>query len=239
MRSPKHPFPVQTCFRQCFLVNFSIEPAVLAAALPTPLVPDTYGGRAWLSVVIARMERMRPVGVPGMLGITYNQVVYRAVVRCGDRRGVHFLRSDADSRIMAALGNAMSFFAFHHARIIFGDHAAGTVSVRSADGTADIEARFANPRPRLPSSSAFADLDEAKQWLVELFDAFHPRTPRLVDVVSIRRNDWRLTVVDDEIGRYAFMDGSGMFPRGTTAIDSIFAVKDLTYRWNRMTTLSM
>src|SRR6185369_5985810 len=90
----------------------------LAAVLPPPLVPDTYAGQAFLSVVVADMERMRPAFVPAFLGVTYQQVVYRAVVRCGEERGVYFLRSDADNRLMVELGNLLSFFQFHQARIV-------------------------------------------------------------------------------------------------------------------------
>ena len=53
----------------------------MARALPPPLEPDVFAGRAWLSVVIAEMQDMRPAAVPRALGITYNQIVYRAVVR--------------------------------------------------------------------------------------------------------------------------------------------------------------
>lgn len=236
MRLPKHPFPVTTLFRDCHLVNFAIDPPVLAAVLPSPVVPHVYADRAWLSVVIAQMAGMRPVGVPRQLGITYSQIVYRAVVRHGNARGVHFLRSDTDSRLMSALGNAMSFFAFHHAQIALLRDARGqSVEVVSSDRQADIRARF-RPATDLPPTSAFPDLDVAKAQLVELFDAYHPQSGRpSTDVVSIRRQDWELAVVTDEIAEYGLMDGSPWFPAGSAVLDSVFAVQDLTYRWNRLT----
>ena len=235
MRPPKHPFPIQTRFRDCHLVNFAIEPSVLARALPSPLVPDIYADRGWLSVVIAQMSGMRPAGIPQPLGVTYNQVVYRAVVRHGDARGVHFLRSDSDSCLMSALGNAMSFFAFHHADIeMQRDSDLQSVEVRTRDHTADIQARF-RPSTELPPTSVFPDLATAKRQLVELFDAYHPRPGRPVtDQISIRRSDWELRLVEDEIARYQLMDDSAMFPAGSAVLDSVFAVKDLMYRWNRL-----
>ena len=235
MRLPKHPFPVRTLFRDCHLVNFSIDPDVLARALPAPLKPSLFADRAWLSVVIAQMSGMRPVGVPAPLGITYNQVVYRAVVRHGDARGVHFLRSDTDSRVMSALGNAMSFFAFHHAQIELERlDTVQSVRVRTPDEAADVSARF-TPTAALPATSAFPDLATAKAQLVELFDAFHPRPGSPVtDVVSIRRDDWELAVVHDEVAHYALMDGGDVFPQGSAILDSVFAVTDLDYRWNRL-----
>lgn len=62
--SPKHMFPMKTTFRNCFLVNFSMEPHVLKAQLPPGLEPDIYNGslshtlppslsvRAWDSVCV-------------------------------------------------------------------------------------------------------------------------------------------------------------------------------------------
>src|SRR6185436_18565695 len=94
---PKHPIPMRTIFRECFLVNFAVEPDVMRGLLPEGIEPDLYGGKAWLSIVIAEMDRMRPAFLPPLFGVTYDQVVYRAVVRCEGERGVYFLRSDADS----------------------------------------------------------------------------------------------------------------------------------------------
>lgn len=109
-----------------------------------------------------------------------------------------------------------------------------SVEVRTRDHAADIQARF-RPSTHLPATSAFPDLATAKRQLVELFDAYHPRPGRPVtDVVSIRRNDWELGLVEDDIATYQLMDGSAWFPAGSAVLDSVFAVKDLTYRWNRL-----
>ena len=107
---PIHPVPMRTTFARCLLVNFAVDPPALASKLPSHLVPDVHAGCAFVSIVIAHMKDMRPAWTPRALGITYNQVVYRAVVKCGAERGVTFLRSDADSSLMVAAGNALTFF---------------------------------------------------------------------------------------------------------------------------------
>lgn len=240
LRFPKHPFPVRTVFRHCALANFRIEPDALARVLPEPLEPALAHGRAWLSVVIAEMEKLRPVGVPRALGFTYNQIVYRAVVDCDGRRGVHFLRSDADSRIMCLGGNLMSFFRFNH----------GKVDIRPTPSRLRVDANSRAPRPvvvsaefdlaatsgDLPASSVFGSMDESKRFLVELFDAFAPRSGgNAVDLVSIERNDWAVRVVPNT-GIYSFMGPDGPF--GSAAeLDSVFVVDDLHYRWSRLRTL--
>src|SRR3954453_16331835 len=156
---PKHPLPMTTTFRNCFLVNFAMAPETLARLLPPPLEPDAYGGQAFLSVVIADMVRMRPAFVPALFGVTYQQVVYRAVVRCGDERGVHFLRSDADNRLMVELGNLLSFFRFHQVRIVAteGGGLRHFDLVADPHDHADIHATFdlASARRTMPAGSVF------------------------------------------------------------------------------------
>jgi uncharacterized protein YqjF (DUF2071 family) len=236
---PKHPLPMKTTFRNCFLVNFAMAPETLAAVLPSPLEPDTYAGQAFLSVVIADMERMRPAFLPAILGVTYQQVVYRAVVRCGQERGVHFLRSDADNRLMVELGNLLSFFRFHQARIVRMNGGALRHFDLVADPRdhADIHATFdfEHVDRTVHAGSVFANADDAQQFLVELYTAFRPGPdPHTVDTVQIKRSAWRVRMVDVPRARFDFMDGSAAFPAGSTRLDSAIYVEDLDYYWHTL-----
>jgi uncharacterized protein YqjF (DUF2071 family) len=237
MRFPKHAFPVRTTFRRCLLVNFAVDPAELNSVLPRHVHADLYQGEGFVSVVVGEMEKMRPAGIPHALGITYRQIVYRAVVRCGDERGVNFLRSDADSRVMTSLGNLLSFFRFHRSDIRFRErgHELDLDVVTRTRASADIEATFqiGAASTAVPASSAFSDLDEAKAWLVELFAAFdHTDGSDSIDVVRIERGDWNVRVVTDTRARYAFMSAGAPFTRAR--LDSVFSVGDVPYYWHRL-----
>src|SRR5262245_48902947 len=117
MNIPKHPFPMESVFRTCFLVNFGMDPAVLAKLLPEPIKPDLHNGEAFLSIVISDLQDMRPTFLPRGFGFNFSQIVYRAIVTLNGERGVHFLRSDANSRLMCLAGNLFSFFRFQNAGI--------------------------------------------------------------------------------------------------------------------------
>jgi Uncharacterized conserved protein (COG2071) len=226
-----------TVFRHCLLANYAIAPEALAAVLPAPLVPDLAGGQAWLSVVIADMWRMRPAGIPAALGVSYQQVVYRAVVRCGRSRGVYFLRSDSDSPVMNVGGNLLSFFRFHRATVAWTrDPDRQRVTVASTDGTADIDLTMGTrPLPALPAGSAFPALAPARDHLVDLFTAYHPQPGQdRIDVVQIKREGWDITVLPVISAQCAFLDGAGPIPVGHARLDSIFAIQDLPYYWHRL-----
>lgn len=239
--TPKHPLPMRTTFRDCFLVNFRMAPAVLAAVLPTSLQPDLYEGQAFLSVVIADMDRMRPAFLPALFGVTYQQVVYRAVVRSGDQRGVFFLRSDADNRLMVAMGNLLSFFRFHRARIVRtrGADRHHVDLVTDPSDHADIHATFEPPRqpPTDPDAPAslFPDAAAAQAFLVELYTAFRPSASgETLDRVRIKRGAWHIQLMDAPRARFDFMVGSKAFPGGSTELDSVIYVRDIEYYWHTL-----
>jgi uncharacterized protein YqjF (DUF2071 family) len=227
---------MRTIFRDCFLVNFAIRPEALRPLVPPPLQPDIHGGNGYLSIVIADMERMRPAFLPPLCGVSYIQVVYRVVVRYGPERGVYFIRSDANNRVMALLGDWFTFFRFHHApaRLERQSDAIDFELRGTEGGAADIRSRFVDPGDALPPSSAFAGLDHARTFLVELFVAFGVLGGGDVRAVRIERGRWNVRVVRDTIAEYRFMGPAGPFGPGATRLDSVFHVTDVPYHWFRL-----
>ena len=181
---------------------------------------------------------MRPAFLPRALGITYSQVVYRAVVVCGRERGAYFVRSDADNALIVLAGNALTFFRFHRADATW-SFSAGTTrfSLRPRGAEAagiDAEYDLANAKDQMPATSRFATLDRAQCFLTELYVAFGTkRRDGSVDAVRIQRNDWRSMVVRDQVGSYEAMKSGVLFGPGEAELDSIFYVERLNYHWHR------
>ncbi len=236
---PKHPIPMRTLFRRCFLVNFAVEPAAMSSLLPSGIEPDIYEGKAWLSIVVAEMDKMRPAFLPRMFGTTYNQIVYRAVVRCEGERGVYFLRSDADNLLMSLAGDWLTIFRFHYSPMAF---RCSRQQMRldlstSPEQQADIHARYdmSQATRSLPPSSPFPTIGEAQKFLVELFVAFgyDPVAQKLLKV-RIKRGEWDVRVVLDVQAEYTFMQNSAAFPPGVARLDSVFYVQELPYYWHTL-----
>lgn len=229
---------MKALFRRCYLVNFAVRPEAMRQRLPSHLVPDIHAGCAWLSIVIADMAGMRPGFLPAALGFDFTQVVYRAVVRCGAERGVTFLRSDAESRLMVAAGNALTFFRFHHAAVRWdwSPSRVGLALEPSSGAPARIEAAFGRevPADRMPVASRFPDLAAATPFLSELYTAFGARRPDgRVEVVRIARTPWQSRVVEAR-GLFEAMYSGAVFGDGEAELDSAFEVENLQYRWNRL-----
>ncbi len=227
---------METVFQNCCLVNFGMEPSLLQSLLPHPIQPDVYNGEAFLSVVVSELKDMRPTIIPKGLGFNFNQIVYRAIVACNNERGVHFLRSDANNRFMCLTGNLFSFFNFNYAGINYSlEDSQHSISVSTNDKEADIIANYdlSKATKEMPKYSVFSSLDEAKSYFVELYVAFSAMR-NFSTAVRIQRTNWDLSVVHDKNAVYSFMDGSKMFPKGSTRLDSVFYVKNLFYHWYKL-----
>jgi len=106
----------------CFLLSYAVPEMLVGGLLPQGLYPLTYQGSAFLNIVISRILRMRPAGVPSALGLTYWHIAYRLHASAGlasnqTIAGLYFLRSDVDRSLPVIPGNAFTDFRFHKASI--------------------------------------------------------------------------------------------------------------------------
>src|SRR5262245_7991984 len=90
------------------LVNFRVDPDVLAPQLPPPFRPKLVGGAGMVGICLIRLRRARPAFLPAWLGFTSENAAHRAAVEWptpdGLRAGVYIRRRDTDSRLNALVG---------------------------------------------------------------------------------------------------------------------------------------
>ena len=174
----------------CVLLSYRTPAASVAHLLPEGLELVTRGPWAFWNLVACRVEAMRPkvagVAAPVMMGVTYHHVAYRLLVqamthRADVRRGLYFLRSDADARLLGTFGNWSTDFKFHHAQIdlrarpvVRDDDAAAArvdglpgydLKVVTADSRADARLVLGHEPARLAADSCFATLRDAQEFL--------------------------------------------------------------------------
>ncbi len=106
----------------CFLLSYAVPERSVDGLLPQGLYPLTYQGFAFLNIVISRILRMRPAGVPSAFGLTYWHIAYRLYVSADlasnqTIAGLYFLRSDIDRSLPVIPGNVLTDFRFHQASI--------------------------------------------------------------------------------------------------------------------------
>jgi hypothetical protein len=106
----------------CFLVSLAAPAKRLRRLVPHGLEPVEHAGYGFWNVVVCRVVRFRPAGVPAFLGGSFWQVAHRIHVRApgptGEGvEGLFFLHSDVERALFAVVGNLLTDFRFRRAGI--------------------------------------------------------------------------------------------------------------------------
>src|SRR5689334_1172095 len=151
------------------LVNYRVDPTVLAKLLPPPFRPKLIGGYGIGGICLIRLQQLRPKWMPAAIGLASENAAHRIAVEWDDehgspREGVYIPRRDSDSRLSALAGGRIIPGTHHHATFRVNesdDHFA--IDVRSDDGAmrVNLEAHVVN---ELPATSIFQSLDEASRF---------------------------------------------------------------------------
>src|SRR5829696_791023 len=94
------PPTLQGLVKRRLLVNFRIDPRVIAPQLPAPFRPKLVDGWAMAGICLIRLEQLRPLGVPAALGFSSENAAHRIAVTWTDeasgdaREGVYIPRRD-------------------------------------------------------------------------------------------------------------------------------------------------
>jgi hypothetical protein len=141
---------------RCVLLSLRTPADSVEHLLPEGLELVRRGPYAFWNVVLCHVHKMRPAGVPEAFGMSYHHVAYRLLVqamtdRVDTRRGLFFVRSDADAAMLGMAGNRLSDFRFHRADVRWTQQDRSEhIRVDSADGRADAALSFRRSDQPLP-----------------------------------------------------------------------------------------
>jgi Uncharacterized conserved protein (COG2071) len=219
------------------LLNYRIDPDVVARLLPRPFRPQQVKGFALGGVCLIRLKGVRPQGLPAMAGLTSEGAAHRFAVEWDDgeglHRGVYIPRRDSSSWINVAVGGRLFPGAHHRARFAV-DESAGAyrVEMKSDDGEVYVQVA-AREAPALPGDSVFRAIEEARRFFEEGCVACSD-TDRSgeFDALELRCAAFRLSPLDVERVASSFLDDRRLFPMGSVAFDSGFLMRSIEHEWH-------
>lgn len=219
------------------LVNYHVDPAVLAPLLPAPFRPKVVHGVGMVGICLIRLKGVRPAFVPSWLGIASENAAHRTAVEWDDggtvREGVYVRRRDTSSRLNALAGGRL-FPGIHH-RAAFtvretADHFA--VALRSADGETHLSVRGLRT-DRLPASSVFGSLDEASAYFRTGSLGYSATPdPARFQGLELRCRTWTVEPLDVEEVRSSFFENETFFPKGSIGFDCALLMRGIEHEWH-------
>jgi hypothetical protein len=218
------------------LVNFRVEPDVLASLLPKPFRPKLVGGYGMAGVCLIRLKNVRPRFIPKALGVASENAAHRIAVEWdqggGVREGVFIPRRDTSSRFNTLVGGRLFPGVHHHARFQV-DERNGRYQLKldSDDDQAHLSVQ-AHASDELPQESVFGSLDEASEFFQRGSLGYSITEDQgKFDGLELRSFNWSMTPLTVESLSSSFFENRASIPSNSITFDCALLMKDVEHEW--------
>jgi hypothetical protein len=214
------------------LIAYRLDPDVAQGLLPLPFRPRLINGYAVAAVVLARLARLRPAGLPTTLGLTRECAAHALAVewRTGHtlHTGAYVLHRDS----AAADGPRLAPRLRRAAQFTVDERTDGLqITYRSADRSTQVNVDV-SLAAGLTGSALFPDLRAAARF-------FEPDGEGVATGAWVpRRRGLRLTATDGalsaanvRIATSSILADPVVFPPGSLHLDSALLLRDVAVAW--------
>jgi hypothetical protein len=225
------------------LINYRVDPVVVARHLPAPFRPKLVGGMGMAGICLIRLKHVRTRGWPAVFGMSSENAAHRIAVEWDQDgkscEGVFIRRRDSSSRLNALVGG----------RLFPGVHHHSTFQVHERDDRYRIELNSNDCRTHVlvdgrittdfPATSVFASLTEASDFFERGSVGYsatgaHGR----FDGLELRCSSWTVHPLDVAISESSFFDDRTLFPMGSVEFDCALLMRGIDHEWHARETLS-
>ncbi|NLT70626.1 MAG: hypothetical protein GXX91_08015 [Verrucomicrobiaceae bacterium] len=225
--------------RRRILLNYRVAPEIIQAILPPRFRPKQIAGHAIAGICLIRLERIRPKGVPGVIGISSENSAHRIAVEWEAepghwKEGVFISRRDTSSRLNALAGGRV-FSGVHHLSQFSVIDRTGEISIRVlAD---DLEQALVDIQvhetDEFPKASLFKTLEESSKFFEAGCVGYSSRPDSCVlDGLRLEVPDWRVAPLQVDRVRSRYHDDRSIFPTGSIAFDHALLMRDIPHEWH-------
>lgn len=219
------------------LINFRIDPDVMAHNLPAPFEPKLVNGYAIGGICLIRLKAARPTFLPLPWGMGSENAAHRIAVQWTvdgqEHEGVYVPRRDTDSRVSTLIGGTLFPGLQHHATFTVDESADQLrVTLCSDDDVTQLHVS-ATVAESVPASSVFASLAEASAFF-EAGSLGYSETGEAgrFDGLELRCENWHVDglAIDEVVSSY--FEDEARFPRGSVAFDCGLLMRGIDHEWH-------
>jgi hypothetical protein len=219
------------------LVNYRVDPAVLARLLPAPFRPKLVNGAGMAGVCLIRLKDIRPRFWPSILGISSENAAHRIAVEWDQdgeiKEGVFIPRRDTSSRLNTLAGGRWFPGVHYHAAIQVQEHDDRyRIELNSDDGQTHllVEGHVAE---ELSPTSIFGSLQEASDFFERGSLGYSVTAkPGQYDGLELRSFNWLVQPLAVDKVQSSFFENRTLFPTGSVQFDCALLMRGIHHEWH-------
>lgn len=219
------------------LVNFRVNPEVLARLLPAPFQPKLVNGAGMAGVCLIRLKNIRPRFLPSFLGISSENAAHRIAVEWNQeqetKEGVFIPRRDTSSWLNTLAGG----------RLFPGVHGHAAFQVQERDDNYRIELNSDDRHTHLlvegrvaqelPQNSVFGSLKEASDFFERGSLGYSVTArPGQFDGLELHSFNWRVQPLAVAKVESSFFEDNALFPPGSVEFDCALLMRGIEHEWH-------
>lgn len=228
---------IKGMIRRRILLNYRVNPEVVAQILPSNFRPKIVKGYAIAGICLIRLEAVRPKGLPAFLGVSSENSAHRIAIEWEDaagriREGVFVPRRDSNSLLNSLAGGRIFPGVHHHSKFHIHD-SDGQISVRVEVANADsslieIEAKESK---EIPSSSVFDSLADSSRFFEAGCIGYSARPEsQILDGLLLKVSNWRVSPLSVQCVKSSYFDNN--FPLESIEFDHALLMRDILHEWH-------
>jgi hypothetical protein len=219
------------------LVNYRVDPAILEPLLPAPFRPKLIHGMSLAGICLIRLKNLRPRGVPAPIGVTSENAAHRIAVEWEENgelhEGVYIPRRDTACWPNVWVGGLVFPVVHHHARFRVKESDDDFHVELDSDDSSTHVLVDAHCASDLPSTSIFANMDEASEFFKHGSVGYSPSTRAgVLDGIELRTDEWRVEPLAVRHVESSFFDDRTLFPAGSAVFDCALLMRHIEHEWH-------
>ena len=224
------------------LVNYRVDPEVLASLLPAPFRPVTIQGHGMAGICLIRLKQIRPRFLPGFVGTTSENAAHRIAVQWEQNgelhEGVYVPRRDTSSLVNTLLGGRLFPGVHHHGRLQIRERD-GHYGVRLKGGDGVYLTVEGCQASKWPEHSVFRTREEASAFFERGAVGYSPTARSGVsghasefEGLELRTSNWHVEPLAIESVASSYFENQQIFPKGSVEFDSALLMRGILHEWH-------
>jgi hypothetical protein len=218
------------------LVNYRIDPDVLARVLPAPFRPLQINGWGMGGICLIRLKQVRPRFLPGVLGFSSENAAHRIAVEWDQdgtqHEGVFVPRRDTSSQLNLLLGGRVFPGVHHHASFEV-EETVDRFHVNLSSDDGEVRVVVTGRRSSgLPANSIFRSVEEASEMFRRGSLGYSATASQTAfEGLELRTFNWHVDPLAIETVESSYFENKTLFPDGSVAFDSAFLMQGIRHEW--------